>query len=166
MLSAGWGVDALLHVRSAAPMSPSSNTYFFVGNNAYNARPDLVPGQPLYVNDSSSPGGSRFNPGAFIDPSPGRQGNFPRNGLRGLSATQVDLCVRREFALQKQIRVQIRAELFNAFNHPNFGQPTGAIGDPLFGQPTQMLNRSLGGLNALYQIGGPRSAELAAKLLF
>jgi hypothetical protein len=43
---------------------------------------------------------------------------------------------------------------------------------PLFGQSTQMLGASLGsggqngGLNPLYQIGGPRSAQLALKLLF
>ena len=43
---------------------------------------------------------------------------------------------------------------------------------PLFGQATQMLGASLGaggqtgGLNPLYQIGGPRSAQLALKLMF
>jgi hypothetical protein len=41
-----------------------------------------------------------------------------------------------------------------------------------FGQSTQMRGASLGsggqngGLNPLYQIGGPRSAQLALKLLF
>jgi hypothetical protein len=43
---------------------------------------------------------------------------------------------------------------------------------PLFGQSTQMLGASLGGggqtggLNLLYQIGGPRSVQLALKLVF
>jgi hypothetical protein len=43
---------------------------------------------------------------------------------------------------------------------------------PQFGQATQMLASSLGsggqsgGLNPLYQIGGPRSVQLAVKLLF
>ena len=43
---------------------------------------------------------------------------------------------------------------------------------PLFGQATQMLGASLGaggqtgGLNPLFQIGGPRAAQLALKLLF
>jgi hypothetical protein len=42
----------------------------------------------------------------------------------------------------------------------------------LFGQATQMLGSSLGsgsqsgGLNPLYQIGGPRSIQLALKLSF
>ena len=62
--------------------------------------------------------------------------------------------------------------LFNIFNHPNFGPPTNYLTSPLFGQSTQMLGASLGsggqngGLNPLYQIGGPRSAQLALKLVF
>jgi hypothetical protein len=43
---------------------------------------------------------------------------------------------------------------------------------PQFGQSTQMLNNYLGsgvqsaGVNPLYQIGGPRSIQLALKLQF
>jgi hypothetical protein len=61
---------------------------------------------------------------------------------------------------------------FNIFNHPNFGPPINYLSSPQFGQSTQMLGASLGsggqngGLNPLYQIGGPRSVQLALKLLF
>jgi hypothetical protein len=56
--------------------------------------------------------------------------------------------------------------------HPNFGPPVNYMTSPLFGQATQMLGSSLvaggqtGGLNPLYQTGGPRSAQLALKLMF
>ena len=46
------------------------------------------------------------------------------------------------------------------------------LSDGLFGQSTQMFGRSLGtggingGLSPIYQIGGPRSTQLALKLLF
>jgi hypothetical protein len=46
------------------------------------------------------------------------------------------------------------------------------LSSSLFGQSTQMLGRSLGnggingGLSPLYQIGGPRSIQLALKLQF
>jgi hypothetical protein len=56
--------------------------------------------------------------------------------------------------------------MFNAFNHPNFANPIGDLNNALFGRSTQMLGRALGGLNALYQIGGPRSVQLGAKLHF
>ena len=63
--------------------------------------------------------------------------------------------------------------MFNVLNHPNFGSPSGKFGVGGFGVSTQMLAESLGaqnvgngGFNALYQIGGPRSIQLALKLMF
>ena len=78
----------------------------------------------------------------------------------------------RQFPFTERLSLRFRAELFNIFNHPNFGLPTSYMTSPLFGQATQMLGTSLGsggqngGLNPLYQIGGPRSAQLALKLVF
>jgi hypothetical protein len=60
----------------------------------------------------------------------------------------------------------------NVLNHPNFGSPINYLSSPQFGQSTQTLNNYLGGggqsggLNPLYQIGGPRSIQLALKLQF
>jgi hypothetical protein len=58
---------------------------------------------------------------------------------------------------------------YDLFNHPNFRSPINYLTSPQFRQSTQMLGASLGaggGLNPLYQIGGPRSAQIALKLLF
>ena len=92
--------------------------------------------------------------------------------MRGFGATQVDLTLRRQFKRHERLTLQARADLFNIHNHPTFGSPINYLSFPLFGQSTQMLGASLGsggqggGLNPLYQIGGPRSAQLALKLLF
>ena len=100
------------------------------------------------------------------------QGNLGRNVLNGFGATEVDLTLRRQFKLYERLSLQARADFFNIFNHPNFGPPVNYMTSPLFGQATQMLGASLGaggqtgGLNPLYQIGGPRSAQLALKLVF
>lgn len=159
-----WGVDLLIRAQSAFPVTPRTLGQTSI---AVSQRPDAVPGQPLYIQDPAVPGGRRFNPAAFVDPAdPTRQGTFPRNGLRGFGASQVDLALRREFRLGEQVRLQLRAELFNLFNHPNFGPVQPFIISGLFGQPTSMLNQSLGGLNPLYQMGGPRSGQLALKVLF
>ena len=80
--------------------------------------------------------------------------------------------VRREFAIYEQLKLQFRAEAFNLFNHPNFGNPNNSLTSPLFGRSTATLASSLGsggangGFNPLYQIGGPRSIQLALKLQF
>jgi hypothetical protein len=166
VLSEGWGLDLLLRAQSALPRSPEAGLVFSPNGSIYVPRPDVVSGQPFYINDPTLPGGRRFNRAAFTLPASGQQGNFPRNVLRGFPVSQVDLALRREFKIREPIRLQLRAEFFNFFNHPNFGAPVTDIFDPLFGRPRQMLNRSLGGLNALYQIGGPRSAQFAVKVLF
>jgi hypothetical protein len=160
-----WGLDLLIRHQSAFPISPTAGSAF-VNGVFFIRRPDLVPGQTLYIDDPTVPGGRRFNRAAFIRPALGEQGNFPRNGLRGLPASQVDLAIRREFRLSERVRLQFRGELFNLFNHPNFGVFVPSITSGLFGQPTRMLNRSLGGLNSLYQIGGPRSGQMALKITF
>jgi len=70
------------------------------------------------------------------------------------------------------VGLRFRAEFFNIFNHPNFGNPNNTLNSPLFGRSTQTLASSLGsgganiGFNPLYQIGGARSIQLALKLQF
>ena len=70
-----------------------------------------------------------------------------------------------------ELSLRFRAEFFNIFNHPSFGSPNNVLSSPLFGQSTQTLANSLAGgngagFNPLYQIGGPRSIQLALKLQF
>lgn len=85
---------------------------------------------------------------------------------------QLDMTLRRQFKLHDRLCLQARGDLFNIFNHPNFGPPTNYLSSPLFGQSTETLAASLcrggqgGGLNPLYQIGGSRSVQLALKLQF
>jgi hypothetical protein len=134
-------------------------------------------------------GGKGLNPAAFkspsLDPSTGnplRQGNLGRNALRGFGATQWDFAVHRDFPIRESVKLQFRAEMFNVLNHPNLGPPVGDLGSPQallsqFGQSQTMLGQSLSGagqfgsvgngsFSPLYQIGGPRSVQLALKLQF
>ena len=94
------------------------------------------------------------------------------DALSGLGATQADVGFQKQFHFTGSLGLRFRAELFNIFNHPNFGNPDNTLSDPLFGHPTQTLASSLGsggsfgGFSPLYQIGGPRSIQLALKLQF
>ena len=101
-----------------------------------------------------------------------RQGTLGRNALRGFPFWQIDFALQRQFALTKRVMLQLRADVFNLLNHPNFGNPHGALHDPLFGTATSSLNRGLGtagvngGLNPVFQVGGPRSGQVVLKLSF
>lgn len=183
-----WSVDTIVMARSALPLDV---TYLTVASFGFtNLRPDVVSGVPVWLDDPNVPAGRRINPAAFAIPTTERQGTLPRNGLRGFGAWQADLAVRRRFNLGERVNLLFRAEFFNVFNHPNFGDPGGA-GDffgnvlgfaccdgllfpisPRFGESASTLARSLGGggrnggFSPLYQIGGPRSIQLALRLQF
>jgi len=129
-------------------------------------RPDLVGGVPVYIDDATVPGGRRINRAAFANPAAGQSGTLGRNVLRGLPAWQIDLALRRQFRITEKLNLQFRAEAFNIFNHPNFGTIQTSLTAANFGQATNMLNRQLGSLSSLYQIGGPRSFQFALKLQY
>jgi hypothetical protein len=143
-----------------------------------NVRPDIILGQPFYLYGSQYPGGKAINASAFVDPPtdgqghPLRQGNLGRNALRAFGAAQWDCALHRDFPIHESVKLQFRAEMFNLINHPNFAPPIADLSKTQFGQSTQMLGRGLdqnaggGSFSSLYQIGGPRSIQLALKLLF
>jgi hypothetical protein len=177
----GWSIQSIIQGRSAPPVDVADARFFeFNGGIFADIRPDLVPGQPLYLYGPQYPGRKAFNPGAFTDPpvdpktgNPLRQGTLPRNALRGFGATQWDFAVHRDFPVHESRKLQFRAEMFNVLNHPNFGPPRGQFGFAGFGLSNQMLGASFnhnslggGGLSPLYQIGGPRSIQFALKLMF
>jgi hypothetical protein len=170
-LLGGWSLDAFVLARSAPPDNLMGAIFFAAGTALY-PRPNVNPGVPLELYGTQYPGGRIFNSAAFSEPPEGQQGNFGRNVLRGFGASQADLGLERQFHITEQVGIRFRAEFFNIFNHPNFGSPDNDLTSPLFGHSTQTLGSSLGsggpsgGFNPLYQIGGPRSIQLALKLQF
>jgi hypothetical protein len=171
MLS-GWSLAAFVLARSAAPDNVVSSDNRFRGGIALDSRPNINPGVPLELYGAGYPGGKAFNKEAFASAPEGQQGDFGRNVLRGFNASQADLGVQRRFRLTETAGLSFRAEAFNILNHANFGNPNNNLAGPLFGRSTQMLANSLGaggangGFNPLYQVGGPRSIQLALKIQF
>lgn len=74
---------------------------------------------PAGLADRNAPGGKRLNKDAFGNPN-GFQGNLPRNAIRGFPQSQADLTLRHEIPLGEKFKVQVRADAYNALNHPNF----------------------------------------------
>ncbi len=175
LLLRNFSIDTIFTARSATPVNVITGG--LAAGGLFVSRPDLIEGVPMYIEDSTVAGGRRINSAAFRIPV-GRQGTLARNALRGFSVWQMDFALRRRFKLTEQVNLQLRTEFFNIFNHPNFGDPgsagsgTNALTNPLFGRSTVTLGRSLGsggsggGFNPLFQIGGPRSIQLALRLNF
>jgi hypothetical protein len=167
----GWSVDSFIFARSAPPVDVTGGYTYAVGTTL-RYRPNVNPGVPLELYGSQYPGGKIFNKAAFTAAPAGQQGDFGRNVLRAFGAAQADIAFQRLFHLTERMQLRFRGEFFNIFNHSNFGPPIGDLTNSQFGYSTQTLASSLGsggangGLNPLYQIGGPRSIQLALKLQF
>jgi hypothetical protein len=194
-----WSMDNVFQIRSAPPVDVNYLDNYQIANSLGTVRPDLVPGESFYLygarcaatfeaagilpSGGACPGGKGFNPAAFILPPtdpltglPTSQGDLGRNALRGFGAWQWDFAVHRDFPISDALKLQLRAELFNVLNHPNFGPPLGALDTSTFGLSHQTLAQNLnggggsnagsGGFSPLYQFGGPRSVQFALKLTF
>jgi hypothetical protein len=63
----------------------------------------------------------------FTDPGLGNIGNGGRNNAWGPNFYNVDISAMKNFSIHERVTLQFRADAFNAFNHVNFGLPSGNI---------------------------------------
>jgi len=96
-----------------------------------------------------------FDPSCFPLPSGYAFGNSGKNVLVGPGMVGADLSLRKLFSLTERFRLEFRAELFNAFNHPVFQPPDNNISD---GPGATGTITSTAAVN--------RQIQLALKLLF
>jgi hypothetical protein len=165
-LANNWLIDGRVGARTAFPVILDGDQITLPNGESTYQGLDLVPNVPVYRHLQGIPGNREINPAAFAFPAGDAYGNAPRNFARGFGMNQVDLAVRRSFSIVDKLNLQFRAEMFNIFNHPNFGYIEPLFGNPQFGQATKTLNESLGNLSPLYQQGGPRSMQLSMKVVF
>jgi len=105
-------------------------------------------------------------------------GNEGRNSLRGPSFKQWDFAIYKNTQITERLGVQLRAEFFNALNHPNFANP---LLPAFIADAAQQGIGPNGVSNGAYQLsatgdvgignpflggGGPRGVQLAAKFTF
>jgi hypothetical protein len=176
----GWSVDSVFFARTGTPIDLVAQRNPVINGGLRLSRPDVVPGVPFWIKDPSVAGGQRLNPAAFALPPttlgvpfyyPSRQGTLARNAVYLPGIYQLNMAVRRQFSLGERLNLQLKAEAFNVLNHPLFGCYNQSVGSvefpsPDFGKPVCMLSRSMGGLNSLYQLGGPRSMQFSVRLSF
>ena len=122
-------------------------------------RPDLT-GTPTRTGGSDGSWVNNYfaNPDVFQLPAPYTLGNASRTigSVRTPFFFTTNLSLLKNFALSpkhESLRLELRLEAENAFNHPVFGTPDTAVGDPNFG----VIN---------YTTVGPRQCQLALKFYF
>jgi hypothetical protein len=169
--SRGWSLSGILRARTGFPIDVLSSENPF-GLSFDNQRPDLRWGVPIWVDDTSAPGGRRLNAHAFAPAATGRQGSLGRNAIRGFGLTQVDLALQRRFRMGERASAAFRIEAYNVANRAYFADPARFLSNPLFGQSlshTSLLlgtGRAQSGLSPTLQPGGPRSVQFRIEFRF
>jgi outer membrane receptor protein involved in Fe transport len=171
----GWQLNTIITAQSGRPVpivsaNDTSGASFdqFPSPSNFHQRPNVVPGvNPINSNWESAPDTIGYlNPNAFSQPPDGTFGDLGRNSIFGPHFWNVDFAVTKNTQIYERLNLQLRAELFNIFNHPNFALPNFFVdpGNGPAGKITQtpdqaQTNPGLGG-------GGPRVIQLGAKLTF
>ena len=96
---------------------------------------------PDRLRDGNLPAGERsitrwFDVGAFAIPQGYTYGNSGRNVLRGPASRTLDLKIGKNFQVAERARLELRCEMFNAANTPNFALPASNVNLPTAGQIT------------------------------
>ncbi len=175
-----WSIASSLRARTGMPINvlTGSDLIPLGYTKSQYRRPDRVNGQPFYIHGSRYPGGRALNPAAFAANTSVLQGTLSRNAVTGFGVWQEDLSLTRIVPLHENLRLQLRVDAFNLFNHPSFGDPgsgystTNLLNSTSFGVSSATLAESLGhggadgGYNPIYQIGGKRSLQLSVQVSF
>jgi hypothetical protein len=207
-LKNGWGFNSTVSLQDGQPFNLNYNFEGdFSGSGEGFDRPDVVgpiqyhshdpsnflnltsfatpctplSGAPLTAFEAAVADGldSQFSgPDQNCVPGSRHFGDLGRNSLRGPSFKQWDFAIYKTTQITERLGVQLRAEFFNALNHPNFANPLlpafiadagqqgiGTNGASL-GAYQLSATGDVGIGNPFLGGGGPRGIQLAAKFTF
>jgi hypothetical protein len=198
-LKNGWGVDGVLNLQDGQPYQLNYNFEGdYSGSGEGFDRPDVVGpirygSGPFGVDLSSLQVPCTFGNTTSIGGSGDSNclagsrhfGDLGRNSLRGPSFKELNFSISKNTPITERVNLQLRAEFFNIFNHPNFANPNlpNFITDPATnglnaagrGSPTRLDGTSFLPLTATGDVGignpflgggGPRGVQFVAKVVF
>jgi hypothetical protein len=139
----GWTVGGLFLHQSGFALSPGLS----LSNQGLASRPNV--GAPYRQVGKVS---EWFDTSSFEAPAYGSYGDARNGTIRGPGYTSFNAALYKTFPLHERFALQVRAEAFNALNHPNFRSVDTGLGDGSYGQ--------------VNSAGDPRIMEFALKLSF
>jgi hypothetical protein len=147
----GWQLAAIVQSQSGNPVNivTTNSTVTGVANTL---RPDVT--GPIAI--VSSPD-HWFDTSVFTPVS--RFGNLGRNLVIGPGFKNTDFSIMKNATFRDRMRAQLRAEIFDLWNHANLGQPGNVVGSPNFGRITS--TRFPTG-----ESGSSRQVQFGIKLIF
>jgi hypothetical protein len=130
-IAGGWSLSGILSWMTGQPFSVSSG--ILTANNLRSSRAELTGPIPSFGLTSGIPGNlgpgwipnsalPELNPttAPFGIPAAGTYGNQGRNDFTGPSFVNLDMTMQKQFSISERWKLEMRADAFNIFNHPNF----------------------------------------------
>lgn len=124
------------------------------GTDNFHERPDCIGPIRYQLSDFSQP---YVLPGAFAPEAPGTFGNCPRNPIVAPGLTNWDFAIQRTFRFAERYAFEFRTSFFNAFNHPNFAEPSPDLSTRITATSDD------GSFDSHFGAGGPRNIQFGAK---
>jgi hypothetical protein len=150
-LTRGWQIATIVQSQSGNPVNIVTSTSS-VNGIPNTVRPDVT--GPVRIIGSVD---QWFDTSVFA--AADRFGNLGRNVVIGPAFHNTDLSLIKNTPLGGGRRLQFRVDVFDLFNHANFGPPGNIVGSPTFGKITR-TRLSTG------ESGSSRQIQLAARLSF
>ncbi|MEG9437444.1 TonB-dependent receptor [Edaphobacter sp. HDX4] len=144
----GWQMNTIVQAQTGTPFSVTFPVY----GGGTSIRADLSGTQPIYTRSIS---GYYLNPAAFNSVAPsGRQGTSGRNQFFGPGSVSGDVSMFKTLPITERFKTELRAEVFNVTNTPQFTNPDGNVTDGNFGRVTATRQAS------------ERQMQMAIRILF
>src|SRR5271157_1530104 len=135
-IAGGWQLNGIITMYSGQAVTPLLS-YDDTNTGSGGARPDVYGNPYAFTNATGAgcPTNSQtlqcwYNPSVFAYPAlaPGQSiahvyGNAGPGSLRGPAQYNVDFSAFKEFHLKENLRLELRGEVFNLFNTPQFAPP-------------------------------------------
>ena len=159
----GWEISGILSARTGTPLRINQGC-----SDSWVCRSDYIGGQMVLDNwqDAAVSSTARpsvysdvqyLNPAAFaevpeVEGHAIRPGNAGTSLVRGPGAWTIDASISKNFSIREGIRLQVRADMFNALNHINLNNPNTRVDQSTFGQ--------------ISGAGGMRAMQVGARITF
>src|SRR6266446_823156 len=166
-LGEGWQIGSVVTALTGRPWTPLlSSGANRSGQDRVYERPDCSGVKPVY--QFTDPRNASITNAAaiFSTPAVNTIGTCGRNSFRGPGFRQWDFNIVKNTKITERMSLQIRFEIFNLLNHPNFNPFPGSTnpGSSTFANTSQTPDIAAG--NAFLSQGGARAAQIGAKIIF
>jgi len=147
----GWQLSGILSTRTGVPLRITQPS------GIANSRPDLVGSSPVFENYRATlvylnPTQFARVPTSSVTQATLRAGTANPGLVRGPGNWNVNASLGKVFTITEAVKLELRLDAFNAFNHVNYSNPNTNITSPDFGK--------------ILTTTGQRTAQIAARLSF